>query len=224
VKRGLQVGLLLAAWAFALPTLAETLRGVVIVVIDGDTVLFKPDHDGTQSRAFLKIRLADIDAPEKDQAYGDVATHTLKALVLNQPVEINTVATDAYGRRIAHLQKGALRINTEMVRLGLAWAYDSTRASARSGSESFRAYDSTRASARSGSESFRAYDSTRASARSGSEYPQGASRSFRATSRYQRNAEGVAAQDEARRALRGLWVDAAPTPPWVWRRAQQASD
>jgi len=190
VKRGLQVGLLLAAWAFALPTLAETLRGVVIVVIDGDTVLFKPDHDGAQSRAFLKVRLADIDAPEKDQAYGDIATHTLKALVLNQPVEINTVATDAYGRRIAHLQKGALRINTEMVRLGLAWSYDSTRTSVRSGSE----------------------------------HPQGASRSFRASSRYQRNAEGVAAQDEARRALRGLWVDAAPTPPWVWRRAQRASD
>lgn len=166
MKRGLQVGLLLAAWAFALPALAETLRGVVIVVIDGDTVLFKPDHDGAQSRAFLKIRLADIDAPEKDQAYGDIATHTLKALVLNQPVEINTVATDAYGRKIAHLQVGALRINTEMVRLGLAWS----------------------------------------------------------SSRYQRNAEGRAAQDEARRARRGLWVDAVPTPPWVWRRVQKSSD
>jgi len=166
VKRGLQVALLVAAWAFALPTLAETLRGVVIVVIDGDTVLFKPDQDGAKSRAFLKIRLADIDAPEKDQAYGDTATRTLKALVLNQPVEINTVATDAYGRKIAHLQVGALQINTEMVRLGLAWS----------------------------------------------------------SSRYQRNAEGLAAQDEARRALRGLWGDAAPTPPWIWRRAQRASD
>ena len=166
MKHGLLVGLFVAAWAFALPALAETLRGVVIVVIDGDTVLFKPDQDGAQSRAFLKIRLADIDAPEKDQAYGDIATRTLKALVLNQPVEINTVATDAYGRKIAHLQMGALRVNTEMVRLGLAWS----------------------------------------------------------SSRYQRNAEGLAAQDEARRALRGLWVDAAPTPPWIWRRAQRASD
>lgn len=165
MKRGLQVGLLAAAWAFALPTLAETLRGVVIVVIDGDTVLFKPEHQGAESRAFLKIRLADIDAPEKDQAYGDMATRTLKALVLNQPVEINTVATDAYGRKIAHLQMGALQINTEMVRLGLAWS----------------------------------------------------------SSRYQRNAEALAAQDEARHALRGLWIDAAPTPPWAWRRAQKAS-
>lgn len=166
MKRWLQVGLLVAVWAFALPTLAETLRGVVIVVIDGDTVLFKPDQYGAHSHAFLKIRLADIDAPEKDQAYGDIATHTLKELVLNQPVEINTVATDAYGRTISHLQKGALQINTEMVRLGLAWS----------------------------------------------------------SSRYQRNAEGRAAQDEARRARRGLWVEAAPTPPWVWRRVQRASD
>jgi len=30
------------------------------------------------------------------------------------------------------------------------------------------------------------------------------------------------AQREARREQRGLWNDAAPTPPWVWRRAQSA--
>lgn len=165
MKHCLRVCLLVAVWAIALPALADTLRGVVVVVIDGDTVLFKPDHYGAQSRAFLKIRLADIDAPEKDQAYGDMATRTLKALVLNQPVEINMVATDAYGRKVAHLQMGALQINTEMVRLGLAWSF----------------------------------------------------------SRYRRNAEARAAQNEARRALRGLWIDAAPTPPWVWRRAQKAS-
>ena len=165
MKRGLQVGLLVVAWAFALPTLAETLRGVVIAVIDGDTVLFKSERQGAQSHVFLKVRLADIDAPEKDQVYGDTATRTLKALVLNQPVEINTVATDIYGRKIAHLQLGALQVNTEMLRLGLAWS----------------------------------------------------------SSRYRRNAEALAAQNEARRALRGLWIDAAPTPPWVWRRAQKAS-
>jgi micrococcal nuclease len=106
------------------------LRGVVIVVIDGDTVLFKPDHYGARSRAFLKIRLADIDAPEKDQPYGDAATSTLTALVLNQQVEVNTVATDAYGRSVALLKTGALQVNTEMVRLGFAWAYTRYRRNA----------------------------------------------------------------------------------------------
>lgn len=165
------LGICVLAWAIALPALAETLRGVVIVVIDGDTVLFKPDHYGARSRlhpsgrAFLKVRLADIDAPEKDQPFGDTATRALTNLVLNQPVEINTVATDTYGRSIATLQKGVLPVNVEMVRLGLAWT----------------------------------------------------------STRYRRDAELIDAQDEARRAQRGLWKEAAPTPPWVWRRSQNAT-
>jgi len=105
-----------------MPVLADTMRGVVIVVIDGDTVLFKPDHYHASGRAFLKIRLADIDAPEKDQAYGDAATHALTTLVLNQRVEVSPVATDVYGRTIARIQMGGVRVNAELVRRGLAWA------------------------------------------------------------------------------------------------------
>lgn len=160
--------LLLVAWAVSLPALAENVRGVVVGVIDGDTVLFKPERTGARSRAFLKIRLADIDAPEKNQAYGDAATRALTALVLNQSVEANMVATDVYGRRVAHLAQGTLQVNIEMVRLGLAWTY----------------------------------------------HP---------ASRYRRNAAGVAAQEEARRARRGLWAEATPMPPWIWRRAQRQS-
>jgi endonuclease YncB( thermonuclease family) len=120
VKRGSVLCLLLALWAA--PAAADTLRGVVIVVIDGDTVLFKPEHYSPNSRSFLKIRLADIDAPEKNQPYGEAATRVLKALVLKQRVEVDTVATDAYGRKIARIRKGALQVNAELVRKGAAWA------------------------------------------------------------------------------------------------------
>ena len=98
--------LLFLAWAVAGPAVAETLNGVVIVVIDGDTVLFKPDHTHPSGHAFLKIRLADIDAPEHDQPYGDTATRALAAQVLNQRVEVDTVATDVYGRTIARMLGG----------------------------------------------------------------------------------------------------------------------
>lgn len=98
------------------------MSGVVFVVIDGDTVLFKPDSYRAASRAFLKIRLADIDAPEKNQPYGDDATRALSALVLNQRVEVTTVAIDAYGRTIAQIRLGDVQVNTELVRRGLAWA------------------------------------------------------------------------------------------------------
>ncbi len=113
---------LLLAWVAAAPAWADTMRGVVIVVIDGDTVLFKPDHYGAASRAFLKIRLADIDAPEKDQPFGEAAKRALGAWVLNQRVEVDTVATDVYGRTIGRIRSGALQVNAEMVRQGYAWA------------------------------------------------------------------------------------------------------
>jgi endonuclease YncB( thermonuclease family) len=152
-------GLLLVAGA---PALAATMSGVVIVVIDGDTVLFKPDHYGTASRAFLKIRLADIDAPENDQPYGEAATRELTALLLNQRAMVETVATDAYGRTVARIQTDAGQINTELVRRGLAWAPSRKRP------------------------------------------------------------ELKTLQQEARLARRGLWQDAGPVPPWVWRRKYSA--
>ena len=101
---------------------ADTLRGVIIVVIDGDTVLFKPDSYLPASRAFLKIRLAGIDAPEKDQPYGDAATRALTALVLNQRVALDTLATDVYGRTIARIRLDEVQVDAEMVRRGYAWA------------------------------------------------------------------------------------------------------
>ncbi|MHB1215616.1 MAG: thermonuclease family protein [Thiobacillus sp.] len=126
-------------FALAAAASAAPIAGVVFVVIDGDTVLFKPDSIPPGSRAFLKIRLADIDAPEQGQPYGPAATRALSALVLNQQVEADTLATDVYGRTVARIRLGAVRIDQEMVRQGFAWAYGSTRASARSGAESFRA-------------------------------------------------------------------------------------
>ena len=117
-------GLLLVAGA---PALAATMSGVVIVVIDGDTVLFKPDHYRAASRAFLKIRLADIDAPEKDQPYGEAATRALTALLLKQQVVVEPVAVDAYGRTIARIQMNAVQVDTELVRRGLAWARSRSR-------------------------------------------------------------------------------------------------
>jgi len=72
--RGFALCLMFVAWAIALPARADTLRGVVIRVIDGDTVWFKPDRHDAASRDFLKIRLVDIDAPEKTSR---TATRTL---------------------------------------------------------------------------------------------------------------------------------------------------
>ncbi len=101
---------------------AADLHGVVFVVIDGDTVLFRPEHVTPDSRSFLKIRLADIDAPEADQPHGEAATQALSGRVLRQRVRIETVAVDDYGRTVGRLWLGGADVNAELVRLGHAWA------------------------------------------------------------------------------------------------------
>jgi endonuclease YncB( thermonuclease family) len=159
----LALSLLFLAWGTT-SAAADTMDGVVFAVIDGDTVLFKPDHYHPSSRAFLKVRLAGIDAPEQDQPYGDAATRALKALVLKRRAMLEIIATDVYGRKVGRLTVGAVPVNAEMVRRGFAWV--STRGGDRNGM--------------------------------------------------------LALQHEARREQVGLWQDAEPTPPWMWRKAQPA--
>ena len=64
-------------------------------VIDGDSLELA--ISGSQ----LKIRLAEIDAPERDQPYGSEATAALEKLVQGRGVRIEVVAIDRYGRTVA---------------------------------------------------------------------------------------------------------------------------
>lgn len=109
----------------------ETLAKV-IAVIDGDTVLLMPLDSDTTQAILYKLRLADIDAPEKDQVFGEEARQALANLVLHQQVRVLTVATDSYGRYIGWitLERGARAgtvVNTELVRRGWAWALSRSR-------------------------------------------------------------------------------------------------
>jgi endonuclease YncB( thermonuclease family) len=119
VRAAVGLGLWLALAAGAA---AATLQGVVIVVVDGDTVLFRPDQYAPASRAFMKIRLAAIDAPEANQPHGEAATRALSESLLNRRVRIETVATDDYGRTVGRIWLDDLDINAELVRQGHAWA------------------------------------------------------------------------------------------------------
>lgn len=89
----------------------------VLVVMDGDTVLV------LRNRQKIKIRLANIDAPEKDQAFGRQARLSLFALVQRKQVRIEPQATDKYGRTVAVIWLEQQNINEEQVRRGMAWAY-----------------------------------------------------------------------------------------------------
>lgn len=103
--------------SFAQTALAA-IEGKVIAITDGDT-LRVVDHKNIQH----KIRLAEIDTPEKGQPYGQKAKGALSDLVFGKMVSVDVVTTDKYGRLVGHIYLNDLHINKEMVRLGAAWAY-----------------------------------------------------------------------------------------------------
>ncbi len=89
----------------------------VVAVLDGDTVMVR------RRAGIVRIRLADIDAPEKAQPYGDASRRSLAEMVLHQQVHVASRAVDKYGRVVARLGLNGLDVNAEQVRRGMAWDY-----------------------------------------------------------------------------------------------------
>lgn len=99
-------------------TNAETLSGTVVGVHDGDTItLLAP------GKKEVKIRLAQIDAPEEGQAFSGESKKTLADLVYKKQVIVNVTDTDRYGRTIGQVSVGKIDINLNQVAKGMAWVY-----------------------------------------------------------------------------------------------------
>jgi len=101
----------------ALNVQAEIFSAKVIVVMDGDTVMVLRDGKKT------KIRLANIDAPEKDQAFGKQSRDSLREMIGKKQVQIDSKAVDQYGRLVGLISLDGHNINQEQVQRGLAWEY-----------------------------------------------------------------------------------------------------
>ena len=98
---------------------AEYLENLQIKkVVDGDTV-----HVYYQNEIY-KVRLIEIDAPERNQPYGKDSTGYLKSLLKNGSVDVDISGTDRYGRKLGRLYWKGRDINRAMVSAGYAWVYD----------------------------------------------------------------------------------------------------
>lgn len=106
--------LAIVAGAHAAPPFA----GRVVGIADGDTLTVL-DADNVQH----KIRLAEIDAPEKKQAWGERAKQSLSDLCFNASAVVAVATTDRYGRSIARVSCHGTDASLYQVRAGLAWAY-----------------------------------------------------------------------------------------------------
>jgi len=135
------------------------MTGPVVSVLDGDTI--EVLHNNRAER----IRLNEIDCPEKGQAYGKRAKQAASALVFGKEVTVQTYGKDKYGRTIADvLLPNGTNVNHQLVKDGWCWWY-----------RKYAPGDTV--------------------------------------------LEGL--EKDAREAKKGLWVDPAPIPPWVYRKARR---
>jgi len=95
------------------------LTGVCTRVLDGDTI----ELTVGETTAKQKIRLAQIDAPERTQDYGIPSKVSLADMVLNRDVTVQYTKKDRYGRILGQVFVGDIDVNFAQVSAGLAWVY-----------------------------------------------------------------------------------------------------
>ncbi|MDB5775215.1 MAG: thermonuclease family protein [Herbaspirillum sp.] len=136
-----------------IPLLAHAHK--VIGISDGDTMTLLVDRNP------LRIRLANIDAPEITQAFGQKSKRSLSDLCWGKDAQYDARTVDQYGRTVAVVRCAGVEVNRAQVRRGMAWTYP----------------------------------------------------------HYNQDA-GLPMLERGSRAQRvGLWSDAHPVPPWVYRHA-----
>ena len=115
VPKPLSAFLLAAGLMLALN--AHAFTGRVIAVADGDTITV------LRGTTQVKVRLTEIDAPEKKQAFGNRSTQSLSDLCFGKTAVLDEKGKDRYGRTLARVTCEGTDANAEQVNRGLAWAY-----------------------------------------------------------------------------------------------------
>jgi endonuclease YncB( thermonuclease family) len=108
--------LLLAALGFQ-SALADTISGTVVGVIDGDTLVVQ---DAAKKRH--TVRLAEIDAPERQQPFYMEASRSLARLCLHKSAQVQWSERDRRKRYVGYVSCAGKDANAEQLRRGMAWA------------------------------------------------------------------------------------------------------
>ena len=105
------------ALVLSFPAWADT-QGLVVSVHDGDTLTV------LVVKQQVKIRLAEIDAPELRQQFGQGSKQSLAELCFQQPAHVELLARDRYGRSVGKVRCREVDAGARQVATGMAWVYD----------------------------------------------------------------------------------------------------
>ena len=104
------------ALAFSCPARADY-SGKVLAVADGDTLTVLVD------RRQVEIHLAEIDAPELKQAFGQQSRQSLADLCIGKDAVVHETGRKRNGRPTGRVHCSGTDASAEQVRLGMAWVY-----------------------------------------------------------------------------------------------------
>ena len=99
------------------PAFAETISGTVVRIIDGDRLIIE---DAAKKR--YTVRLADIDAPERNQSFGKEASRSLAEICHHKSATVDWSERDRRKRYIGHVTCEGKDANAEQLKRGMAWA------------------------------------------------------------------------------------------------------
>jgi endonuclease YncB( thermonuclease family) len=101
-----------APWAAA-----SELVGRVVSIQDGDTLTI------LVSQKQMRVRLVDIDAPERKQPFGTRSRQSLSEMCAGKEARVIEQGNDRYGRTLGRVICAGVDANAEQVRRGMAWVY-----------------------------------------------------------------------------------------------------
>jgi len=110
--------LLLALVACENFNFSETHDGKVVKVLDGDSLNI------IQQGKVVRIRLAEIDAPEHGQPFWKQSQQALEGYVSGKNVSVEEFDSDQYGRIVGHVYLNDMWVNGKLVQQGYAYVYD----------------------------------------------------------------------------------------------------
>jgi endonuclease YncB( thermonuclease family) len=94
---------------------------LVVAVTDGDTLKVRCGAPGAYQQ--IIIRLAEIDAPERRQPFGDLSRQALADSCFKVDAVVRPSTRDRYGRTVARVECRGEDASASQVRAGMAWAY-----------------------------------------------------------------------------------------------------
>lgn len=119
--------------------LATMLVCLIVGVSDGDTLTARcPTPDTAHPYQQVKIRLAEIDAPESGQPFGRRSKEYLSSLCFQVQATIRPTAQDRYGRTVARVDCKGTDANLAMVQAGRPGRSRSIKQIRRSRAQNFR--------------------------------------------------------------------------------------